>query len=707
MIESMSISGATLVGFLTSAVVPIVFFAIGALLLQVVLLLCSARSCMGDDSHRAGSLVAGVLLLGLGLVSASAVQAQDQPREDIPQVEARYTRVFGSDTVQVVWQQLSPDGRWIAYSSLVGAERTNGMWLVSTDGGEPIQLTTGKWDVNAAWFPTSDRIAFKSTKLDDTMIMTLSIDPATGRTTGPAQRITLEPGSSPRVSPDGEWIAYSKFESEGIDLGMALKVVPARGGSARTLAQLPGRPWVQSWSLDSKHLYFYWRGPETQGRAPDLMRVSIDGGDPEKVTAIPTDESAPANPYLIYKGRGMDASGGPLHVIATIDRQSLAQVSLPKNVGDLGHAKRITPDGQRVVAIVSNTVTPLRVLPVAGGTGRQLGDARKNDMPIGWTPVGQRVVFQTEVDGRVAVMVAPVEGGAAEEYTVIPGLHMGAYRRTVLLSEDGLYVAFNRRTAGADVSPFVIARVSDGAIHTVSELPTDFGYFGLAAPGGLPTEGDEFLYLETRDNGVELRAGSFDRPSRLLRVFPTIVERRVVGVFEERIVWTESTGDSTRVMIADGPDGEPRLLATVEALFEGLVWSPDGQWIAGGAYVGEMGEGAGPAFKIMLIGVNEAGDVLSPPRFLDTEIGVGWGIRWLPDSQGLTVFAQSLPSYRTDVWLFSLREGEPPVALTSDETTEFWYYSLSPDGRHIAYPAAVPRGSSIWLVDLEDMPAGN
>ncbi|MCK5483129.1 MAG: hypothetical protein KAJ13_05480, partial [Gemmatimonadetes bacterium] len=157
MIESMNVPVLMLVEMLTSAAVPIVAVAIGAILLQLVFLICAAPSSSRDGSGPTRSLVAGVLLLGLGLVSASAVQAQGQPQEDIPQVEARYTRVFGSDTIQVVWQELSPDGRWIAFSSLVGAEKTDGIWLVSTDGGEPIQLTTGKWDVNVAWFPTSDR----------------------------------------------------------------------------------------------------------------------------------------------------------------------------------------------------------------------------------------------------------------------------------------------------------------------------------------------------------------------------------------------------------------------------------------------------------------------------------------------------------------------------------------------------------------------
>lgn len=41
-------------------------------------------------------------------------------------------------------------------------------------------------------------------------------------------------------------------------------------------------------------------------------------------------------------------------------------------------------------------------------------------------------------------------------------------------------------------------------------------------------------------------------------------------------------------------------------------------------------------------------------------------------------------------------------AITRDETTEFWEYQLSPDGRYIAYPGEISRGSSLWLVDLGD-----
>ena len=100
--------------------------------------------------------------------------------------------------------------------------------------------------------------------------------------------------------------------------------------------------------------------------------------------------------------------------------------------------------------------------------------------------------------------------------------------------------------------------------------------------------------------------------------------------------------------------------------------------------------------KILLISLTEEGELASPPQVLDTQIAVGWAIKWLPDNQRFTILEQSLPSVRTDVWLFSRRDDESPIALTRDETAEFRAYRLSPDGSYIAYPAEVSRGSSLW-----------
>jgi Tol biopolymer transport system component len=350
-----------------------------------------------------------------------------------------------------------------------------------------------------------------------------------------------------------------------------------------------------------------------------------------------------------------------------------------------------------VVAVVSNNVAPLRILPVAGGEGRQLGDARAKDSPIGWTPDGERVIYQTQLDGRVATMAAPVEGGASEEYTIVSDLHAGKYYDPVVVSEDGRYLAYNTPTPDSELSTLVIARASDGQTREIARSVYELRWFGIAGPGGPPVIGDEFLYRQRNGDRVELRAASFDGPSRLLRSFPAdIGMRRKIGVFEDRVAWVERLGESAAVMLAESPDGEPRRLAVVAALFDDLVWSPDGRWIAASAYP----KGDDMAFKIMLIAMTEDGEVASQPRFIDSQIGVGWAIRWLPDSRALTLFAQTRPEWNTDVWLVPVREGEQPVAITRDESFDFWEYQLSPDGRYIAYPGEIPRGSSLWLVDL-------
>lgn len=642
--------------------------------------------------RRSPSAVA--LLLAVVFAAVGVVTGQTQmgaPQEGVPQIEPRYTRVFGSDTVNINHARVSPDGRWIVYShSLIGEKDSGGLRLISVEGGEPIELTNG-WEWAPDWFPTSDRIAFHSDAVDGAM--TIAIDPETGAPRGPAQRVTLETALHPYlVSPDGRWIAYRVWANEGAEQGMALKVIPARGGSARTLTRLPRKPQIRSWSQNGRYVYFRWSdAPDTPRR---WWRVAIDGGDPEVVEKVPTGSSGPEIRYRLTRSETATSGGDSVHEIQTPDGRTLASVSLPRGMW----RGQFTSDGRYLMVVTRNSVSPLRVLPVAGGAMRQLGDARADDTPIGWTPDGERVIYQTRLDGRVATMAVPVDGGAAEEYTIIPDLHRSSYRTPVVVSESGRYIAF---TSSEDGKPetLKIARASDGEVRQVTDSAASLALKGLDAPGGLPTVADEFLYMEVRGDRKELRITSFEGPSRLIRSFPLDLGTRTFwGVYENRVAWTEAAGDSVAVVVADGPDAPVRRLALVDGLFDDLVWSPDGRWIAASFYM----RAEENYFKIMLIPMTPDGEAASSPRFIDTQIAVGWGIRWLPDSQALTIFAQTLPDYGTDVWLFSIREGEPPVAITRDENSEFWYYQLSPDGRYIAYQGEIKRGSSLWMIDLGD-----
>ncbi|HLX90240.1 MAG TPA: S41 family peptidase [Puia sp.] len=95
--------------------------------------------------------------------------------------------------------------------------------------------------------------------------------------TGQALRLTAMQGyeTSPRVSPDGKWIAFSGRQYGNSDV----YVMPVDGGDIRQLTFHSSSDEVNSWSWDSKYIYF------TSGRMGQISgyKVSIEGGTPQRV----------------------------------------------------------------------------------------------------------------------------------------------------------------------------------------------------------------------------------------------------------------------------------------------------------------------------------------------------------------------------------------------------------------------------------------
>ena len=76
-----------------------------------------------------------------------------------------------------------------------------------------------------------------------------------------------------------------------------------------------------------------------------------------------------------------------------------------------------------------------------------------------------------------------------------------------------------------------------------------------------------------------------------------------------------------------------------------------------------------------------------------------WNLHWLPDSRA--VLATGMDG---NVWLFPVDADANPVSLTRDDPNVSWNFVVSPDGQYIAYHVLIPKGSSIWMVDLGDFP---
>ncbi|MDZ4861812.1 MAG: CehA/McbA family metallohydrolase [Gemmatimonadota bacterium] len=125
----------------------------------------------------------------------------------------------------------SLDGKRLLYSSYLGRQR-NQLWLTTADGGDPLQLTYGEFDlVNARWSPDSRRVAAISNEGGNTSLVIVTVpggeratvairkriyrapmgrltirveDAATGKPTPARISVTLADGRT--AAPDDAWL---------------------------------------------------------------------------------------------------------------------------------------------------------------------------------------------------------------------------------------------------------------------------------------------------------------------------------------------------------------------------------------------------------------------------------------------------------------------------------------------------------------------
>jgi Tol biopolymer transport system component len=645
---------------------------------------------------RAGAVVVALACLG----TSSRLGAQEDP--DVALVKPTFTKLFGSDTLTIdpvtripPKVAVSPNGKWIVFSTVRGVDESMTLWIAPLEGGEPARLLQGTYlDHQPVWFPGSDRIVFRSTRPSrpdspGAFLMTVAIDPDRGLPTGPPRQLTLDNvyqyGFA--VSPDGGRIAYVR--GSGVD--RELKVIPANGGVARTVVD-GGIIAFPAWASDGEHVLYTLRRTETGPWV--VMRIAAEGGTPRALSTWPAPVFVSPDARAIY--REVTATSGQPHVyeVATVDGRSLARFTLPKAMTVAAFA----PDGRSLIAIRQHTAAPLRVLPLDGGPARQLTETRAYDVPWGWTPDGSGIFFETELNGSEVFMIAPRDGGAMRQVR-LPGPRYERYGP--VLSEDGKHVLHAVVEEGAGTPVLKIIDLSDGSEREISRSLWDrYRIFNPARAG------DYFLYGERLEGRFEFRAVRPDGPSLLLRSFETDRFPPLIDVHGDRIAFTNFVGDSTSMSLFIAQAGEPdaRRVLTVEGLLgtrgsNGPVWSPDGRMLA-------LAYGApdGDDRDVMLVEITDTGDVVGESHILDLEPGPNWwwGLTWLPDGSGFVVngYGADQGPPGTNVWLVSLDPGTEAVPLTADDPNDTWAFSLSPDGKYLAYSSDVHAGSSVWQVEL-------
>ena len=105
--------------------------------------------------------------------------------------------------------EVSRDGKWVAYAVStpdIDANRgVSNIWMVSTAGGDPVQVTQGGRDNSPTWSPDGKHLAFLSARDGSSQVYVISMDG------GEARKVTqLSTGADLfKWAPDGKAIAFT------------------------------------------------------------------------------------------------------------------------------------------------------------------------------------------------------------------------------------------------------------------------------------------------------------------------------------------------------------------------------------------------------------------------------------------------------------------------------------------------------------------
>src|SRR5581483_8969398 len=180
----------------------------------------------------------------------------------------------GGQNYEPAW---SPDGRFIAYYN----KSREGIWIIPALGGVPKQLTD--FGSRPSWSPDGAQIAFQSDGLNDVGAVAFgAMSPSTlwivSSDGGQPRQLTQPanpPGghSSPCWSPDGKRMLFASYGIAGI----GVYSISLDGGGLKKLAQ--GQVFDPIYSPDGQSIYF---GGETSNAGFSLLKLQIDpaSGDP-------------------------------------------------------------------------------------------------------------------------------------------------------------------------------------------------------------------------------------------------------------------------------------------------------------------------------------------------------------------------------------------------------------------------------------------
>lgn len=375
------------------------------------------------------------------LVISSVRKGQKKPQIYVVTIATGRAVRLTNNALYNLWPQVSPNGRWIAFTRSKYQWGSGDIVVMGPDGRHAKAITPASSDDGySSWSPDSRRLVYQRGStlylIDRSGAHNEPVEPrASGgdpfwardgtiyfdnwdeenpeiavvaASGGPFRLLTEDSEDEdvePFWSPDGTRLLFQS-DRNGDD---EIWVMDARGGEAKNLTQAPRADDQEPvWSPDGTRIAF---GSDRGSAHNDIEIVvmNADGSDQVSISRSPADDFEPT---WSPDGRriAFARSGGDTSDIWTMNADGSDQVRLTTNAAwDV--EPNWSPDGTKILFTSTRDRMPaIYVMNADGSDQHLLVKSGEMDSEPSWSPDGTKIVFDRQTKEGIEIVVADADG---------------------------------------------------------------------------------------------------------------------------------------------------------------------------------------------------------------------------------------------------------------------------------------------------------